>query len=54
VTDLSGQLDADWARSDQQDPIRLCERSMRFTNLLLGMVGPLHRSPAFPPITVAG
>jgi hypothetical protein len=39
VTDLSGQLDADRARPDQQDPIRLRERPMGLTDLLLGMVG---------------
>jgi hypothetical protein len=32
MTDLSGQLDADRARSNQQDAIRLRQRSMRLTD----------------------
>ena len=39
MTYLSGQLDADWARSDQQDPISLGECPMRLADLLLGVVG---------------
>ena len=39
VTYLSGQLDADRARTDQQDPIRLRQCPMRLADLLLGVVG---------------